>query len=176
MRRGSDSLYPHQLRRTMKKAAKKSSNANKIIGGSLIVIGVVIIALLAVILVKTMRDEDKYTISYRSDDRYAEKLINGDKIKDVVVSDPIDKPTDTSTSTTTTPDTSQFITVDKALDIALKAAGTTKQNVRDIDVELDYKFGQTVYEVSFDLGQYDYEYYLDAKTGNVIKSFKEIDY
>ena len=155
----------------MKKESKKSSNTGKIIGGSLIVIGLVIIALLVVILVKNTGDGGKYTVSYHSDDRYAEKLITGDKIEETIVNEPIDEPTQDPTNI----DTSQYIAVDKALDIALNAANASGKSISDIDVELDYKFGKTVYEVSFDIGQYDYEYYLDAKTGDIIKSFREVD-
>ena len=71
--------------------------------------------------------------------------------------------------------TNNYISTQDALDAALKAFGADRNAVRDIDVELEYRGGQTFYEVSFEQGQYDYEYYVDATSGNILKSFKEID-
>ncbi len=67
------------------------------------------------------------------------------------------------------------ISKDNALKIALDDVKLTQSDIRDIDIELDYKYGQTVYEITFDYQQYEYEYYIDARNGDIVKSFKEID-
>ena len=144
--------------------SNKSKDYSKIIGGGIITVGVIAIALLAVFLFKTLKDENKYTISYHSDDKLAEQIIERSDLDSVVLDD-----------TANVVDTDNFISVEKALDTALSSAGATRQDVRDIDVELERKFGQIVYEVSFDFGQYEYEYYINAETATVVKSFKEID-
>ena len=151
-----------------KKQVKSGVDYSKVMGGTLAGIGIVILALLAMILFKEIRDEKKYTISYRSDDKLAEKIVEQSELdKNMVIVDVDDdaKPVDAS----------KYIKVEEALDIALKSAGLTKNDVWDIDVELERKFGQMVFEVSFDAGQYEYEYYINAESGEVVKSFKEID-
>ncbi len=70
---------------------------------------------------------------------------------------------------------SNYISKEKALDIALNNAKISQNNIRNIEVELDYKYGETVYEVTFDYQQYEYEYYINAENGNILKSFREID-
>ena len=43
------------------------------------------------------------------------------------------------------------------------------------DIELDYKYGKKVYEVSFDYQYHEYEYYIDASNGDIVHFFKERD-
>lgn len=148
-----------------KKTVAAGVDYSKVIGGTLVVVGVVVLALLAVILAKTLRDEKKYTISYHSDDKLAPQIVEGDELPTsaVIVDEGI------------VVDTSKYITIEKALDLALSSAGLTREQVWDIDVELERKFGQMVFEVSFDAGQYEYEVYVNAESGEIVKSFKEID-
>ena len=148
-----------------KKSVAAGVDYSKVIGGMLAGIGIVIIALLAVILAKTLRDEKKYTISYHSDDKLAPQIVEGSELPTsaVIVDENV------------VVDTSNYIAVEKALDLALANAGLTREQVWDIDVELERKFGKMVFEVSFDAGQYEYEYYVDAENGEIVKSFKEID-
>ena len=73
------------------------------------------------------------------------------------------------------PEGKTYISSQKALDVALGAVGVERSAVRDVDVELEYKFGQVYYEVSFENGQYEYEYHIDATKGTVLKSFREVD-
>lgn len=68
-----------------------------------------------------------------------------------------------------------YISAQEALTAALKALGVERSSVRDIDVELEYKFGQVFYEVDFESGQYDYEYRVDPNNGTILKSFRELD-
>ena len=152
------------MKKQTKKVTKAGVDYSKVIGGGLIVIGLAMIALLTVVLVKILRDEKKYTISYHSDDKLAEQIIEQSTLDGTAIGD------------TEIIEVTNYITVEKALDIALDSAGLERSNVWDIDVELEHKFGQIVYEVSFDAGQYEYEYYINAETGEIIKSFKEIDF
>ena len=69
----------------------------------------------------------------------------------------------------------KYITKDKALEIALKHAKLNQNDVYDISIELEYKYKSNVYEVDFNHKYYDYEYYVDAVTGEILRSFKEID-
>lgn len=69
----------------------------------------------------------------------------------------------------------QFIEKDAALNAALAHIGATKDQVRDISVEFDCDDGRMVYEVDFDLGEYDYEFDIDARTGEVLHMDKEMD-
>lgn len=65
------------------------------------------------------------------------------------------------------------ITRDKAIDIALKKAGVTKDKVYDLEAELDKERKGEVWEVDFDTKEYEYSYEINAKTGDVIDQEKE---
>ena len=69
----------------------------------------------------------------------------------------------------------QYITPEEAKAIALKDADLAEADVRDLEVELDRDGGTLHYDVDFEKDQYDYEYEIDAKTGKILKSRKEID-
>ena len=79
------------------------------------------------------------------------------------------------TSGSTSATTEKQLTRDEARDIALKHAGLKLSEVRDLEVELDRDGGTLHYDVDFEKDQYDYEYEIDAKTGKILKSRKEID-
>ena len=132
---------------------KKKNNTNIIIIGCLLVVitGLLIALLLAI------SKNNNYTISYRGNDGTVEQETKGDNHSEVTKSD-------------------KYISVQKAFETALKHVGASRQQVRDVDIELEYKFGQTVYEVTFDYNKYEYEYYINAESGEIIKLFKEIDY
>lgn len=58
----------------------------------------------------------------------------------------------------------------QAKNIALEDAGFTKADVTDLDCELDREGGVSAYEVSFDVGFDEYEYLIDATTGEILRS------
>lgn len=66
------------------------------------------------------------------------------------------------------------ITAAQAKAIALKDAGLTAAQVRDLEVEKDRDNGVTKYEVSFEAGGYDYDYDISL-TGKILKKEKERD-
>ena len=68
-----------------------------------------------------------------------------------------------------------YIGKDAALSAALKAAGLSKDQVKNIEIELDYEHGVMVYEVEFDRGFDEYSYDIDAKTGEVVAYDNEIN-
>lgn len=83
-----------------------------------------------------------------------------------------------NTPTNTNPtenQTTKTISREDALRIALEHAQLTQNDIRDLDIELDYEYGQNVYEVSFDYQQYEYEYYINTENGTIVKSFQELD-
>ena len=61
-----------------------------------------------------------------------------------------------------------YIGSDAALDAALSHAKLVKSDVRNIEIELDYKYGSMVYEVEFEAGAAEYEYDISAADGNIV--------
>ena len=80
-----------------------------------------------------------------------------------------------TTNTNNTTDNGNYISRDDALKSALEDSGITESDIRDLDIELEDKYGQTVYEVTFDYNQYEYEYYINREDGSIVKSFIERD-
>lgn len=64
------------------------------------------------------------------------------------------------------------INAQKARGIALEHAGVAAENVTDFEIDLDRKNGVAVYEVEFRAGDTEYDYVINAQTGEVI-SFKK---
>ena len=65
------------------------------------------------------------------------------------------------------------ITAKRAQEIALEHANLAASEVVMEKIELDYDDGIYVYEVEFVSGGYEYEYKIDAKTGEILESEKE---
>ena len=59
---------------------------------------------------------------------------------------------------------------DEALQLALKDAGLTKEQVVDIDIELERGLGSAWYEIDFESGRTEYEYKIDATSGAILSS------
>ncbi|MBQ7828419.1 MAG: PepSY domain-containing protein [Clostridia bacterium] len=64
----------------------------------------------------------------------------------------------------------QYIGVEKAKEIAIHHAGVTAADTRFDDAELDREKGVDVYELEFYADGVEYEYKVNAKTGEVLKS------
>ncbi len=109
-----------------------------------------------------------YEIEFRSGDKKYEYEINaknGDILEESVESaDEYDGEDDD----VVLPEGS--LTKDEALAIALEDADVDKGDVKEIEIEADYERGQYVYELEFDAGWREYEYVIDALTGEVIHS------
>lgn len=67
------------------------------------------------------------------------------------------------------------IGMEKAVDIALADAKIARQDARKIDVELEHGRRGTVYEVEFKSGGWEYEYHIDAVSGEILRSKREWD-
>ena len=61
-----------------------------------------------------------------------------------------------------------YIGNDAALSAALTHADLSRDAVQAIEIELDYEYGRMVYEVEFNSGRAEYEYDIDARSGEVI--------
>ena len=68
-----------------------------------------------------------------------------------------------------------YIGKEKAKQIALKNAKVSEDKVKDLEIELDYENGKMVYEVGFDVGNKEYDYEIDAKSGKIIRGETEVD-
>ena len=77
-------------------------------------------------------------------------------------------------TTTSTTETKQ-LTKAEVQNIALKHAGFTADQVRDLEVELDTDDGTRHFDVDFEKDGYDYSYEIDAASGKILKSEKERD-
>ncbi len=61
----------------------------------------------------------------------------------------------------------------KAKEIALSKAGAAEKDVSALKIELDWENGIMIYDVEFDFNSYEYDFNINAETGEIIKSEKE---
>jgi uncharacterized membrane protein YkoI len=73
---------------------------------------------------------------------------------------------DTERKTTPAPDTTDFIGESKAVEIAEAHAGITAGS--NVKVELDKDDGLYIYDVDFEAGQTEYDYEINAATGEIV--------
>ena len=64
---------------------------------------------------------------------------------------------------------SQYIGKDKALNIALAKAGLKKSQISGCEVEFECDDGDITYDIEFYCGSAEYEFEIDATTGNIIE-------
>ena len=83
--------------------------------------------------------------------------------------------TSSSSSSSSSSSASKYISRTEARDIALKHAGLSSSQVRDLEVELDKDGGTVHYDVDFEADGYDYDYEINAESGKILKSEKERD-
>lgn len=67
------------------------------------------------------------------------------------------------------------ITATDAKKVALEHAGLSEDDVTDIDIDLDRDNGKLIYEVDFNSGDTEYDYDIDAETGEVISASRSKD-
>ncbi len=63
-----------------------------------------------------------------------------------------------------------YIGSDKAIEIAMEAAGVKAADARDVEFEMDYEAGVMVYEVEFETATGEYEFDINALTGEIVKN------
>ncbi len=141
---------------------KKNNNILIIVIVAIVLLAVIVVTMSLTLFKKMDELEGEYRHGeYNYDDYYRDdEQIDNDKDKD---------------QSEQQEENNGYITRQKALDIALENLNLKQSDVYDINCELDYKYGTTVYEVEFKSGRYEYEFYINAKTGKIIKSFKERD-
>lgn len=71
--------------------------------------------------------------------------------------------------------TSASITVERAKEIALNHAGQTADAVWFEKAKQDYDDGLLVYEIEFVAGNVEYEYEINAQTGDIVKNKREME-
>ena len=86
-----------------------------------------------------------------------------------------DRPSSTTTAkkTSATKPTQATITADKAKATALTLAGVKESDVFDLEVDLDKERSTWVYEISFETTEFEFEYEIDAISGEALHSHKE---
>ena len=62
------------------------------------------------------------------------------------------------------------ITRQEALSVALVHANVTEDQIRDLETDLDWEQGKRIWEVDFDHEGTEFEYDIDAYTGEILKS------
>ena len=67
------------------------------------------------------------------------------------------------------------ITADEALDVALRAAGVGKNEIRELQNNLDRENGILVYDIEFKSGTTEYSYDINAQTGEIIDRDQDND-
>lgn len=67
------------------------------------------------------------------------------------------------------------VTADEAKQIALNHAGVAESDTRAMELETDRDHGRTVYEFSWKVGFTEYDYEIDADTGEILSYSQEQD-
>lgn len=71
--------------------------------------------------------------------------------------------------------TGTAVTADEAKQIALNHAGVAESDTRAMELETDHDDGRTVYEFSWKVGTTEYDYEIDADTGEILSYSQEQD-
>lgn len=128
------------------------------------------------ISVKLDADEDgvEYDVDFKANGKeydYEIHASTGEVIKfEVETDDDYVKTTQSSSSAT-----ESLIGEEKAKEIAFKNAGVAASNAKNVSVKLDNDDGAVKYEVEFDYDKWEYEYDINAYTGAVISSDKDVN-
>ena len=76
--------------------------------------------------------------------------------------------------TTSQPTTSQpAVTREQAIELALKAAGLTREQVYGLEAEPDRERGGIYWEVEFETREHEYSYDIHTETGEIVRTEKE---
>ena len=92
-----------------------------------------------------------------------------------VIPAPTEAPTETPAAPQSVPAEPSRIAKEEAIDIALKDAGLTKDQVKALRAEFDYDDGRPEYDVEFRQGNYEYDYEIHAESGKILSREKEWD-
>lgn len=81
----------------------------------------------------------------------------------------ISKSTKRYMGNTATSSNTGSLTQEQALQVALQHANVTEKDIALLKTELDYEHGKEVFEFEFYVGNVEYNYTIDASTGDIIK-------
>ena len=68
----------------------------------------------------------------------------------------------------------KYIGEEAALAAALAHAEVAEADMTDLECEMDFEHGKMVYEIEFLCGDYEYEYTVDAESGEIVKQSKKL--
>ena len=68
-----------------------------------------------------------------------------------------------------------YIGKEKAKSIALEHASVEEKDTMGVDIDFDIEEGILVYEVDFETNKYEFEYDINASTGEIVNTEKEIN-
>lgn len=66
------------------------------------------------------------------------------------------------------------ISKDEAKAKALKHAGVEEKDIKGFDIDIDRENGKTIYEIDFMSGNTEYSYDIDANSGDIIESDRDL--
>ncbi len=89
--------------------------------------------------------------------------------------DVLDYKEDSCITNTNVNENNKYISKDDALALVLKSLNINKDSIYDLNIELENKFNTAVYELDFKYNRYEYEFYVNAESGEILKSFIERD-
>ena len=92
----------------------------------------------------------------------------GDRVEDDAQGNAQDNAQHQPEQTVDATQSEELITKDKAIEIALNKAGLTKDEIYDLESDLDREIQGVIWEVDFETKEYDYSYDIDAKTGEIV--------
>lgn len=124
------------------------------------------------------RDDGKviYEISFRHD--HVEYEYDIDAVTGAIISWEKDRDKENSHNHSSTPSQNpdpQYISREEAKAIALGKAQVAADDIRDYECELDTESGIRIYEISFQKGNQEYEFKINAVTGEIIRWNVETD-
>ena len=124
---------------------------------------------------KLDRDDGRYEyeIEFISGGKEYEYTIDAKSGK--ILEKSVERADEVSTTKKTESATSALISVDKAKSIALSHAGLKADEVVIEKIKLEKDDGIYEYEVEFRKGNWEYEYSINAKTGEIIEFDKDYD-
>lgn len=136
---------------------KMSQSAKTLLGISLVIV-CLLVATLFISGCSNSETENSTTMPQSTPDT----TVSGQNVTDKPIESPTAKPTENTA-----------ITKDAAKQIALTHAGATADKVQRYESKLDYEDGRKVYEIEFDFNGLEYDYEIDAKSGEILKFDKE---
>ena len=130
--------------------------------------------------IETDREKNSvtYEISFHSGNfeyEYEINAANGKIIKSEKEAEKSVKPQTTPETTTVQNTSENLITKANAKQIALNHAGLAEANISRYEIETDREKNSVTYEISFNSGNFEYEYEINAENGKIIKSEKEAE-